>query len=318
MRASRERTAMADGTRDRDAESARRLESGSLPVVADDRLAQLRRTGAFTSQLATSEFASLRAVGFDPVGQVMGTSVYRLGYIPYSCSYGFGLGGGGRSGYRAGSTTSIRSYVQALHRARGLALGRLVDECRALGGDGVVGVTAVRLPFPGVSRTFEFAVTGTAVRARGRLRPLRPFTSDLSGQDVASLLRAGYVPTTLAYGISVGVRHDDWRTSRLSGAWAGNVEIPGYTELVNDVRHWARTDFSAAVARSGGENAVLRDTELEIWAQEPSDGHRDHFAIATLVGTGIARFAARPVPPPAPLTILRLDSRTPTTTRGPR
>ncbi|UZJ25194.1 heavy metal-binding domain-containing protein [Rhodococcus antarcticus] len=317
---------MADGTPERDAESARRLESGSLPVVADDRLAQLRRTGAFTSQLATSEFATLRAAGFDPVGQVMGTSVYRLGYIPYTCSYGFGLAygaGGGRGGYRPGSTTSVHGYVQALHRARELALGRLVDECRALGGDGVVGVTAVRLPFPGVSRTFEFSVTGTAVRARGQVRPRHPFTSDLSGQDVASLLRAGYVPTTLAYGISVGVRHDDWRTTRMSGAWAGNVEIPGYTELVNDVRHWARQDFTAAVALSGGENAVLRDTELEIWEQEPSDGHRDHFAIATLVGTGIARFTARPVPPPAPLTILRLDSRpsaarTATTTRGHR
>ena len=295
---------MADGTPERDAESARRLESGSLPVVADDRLAQLRRTGAFTSQLGTSEFATLRAVGFDPVGQVMGASVYRLGYIPYSCNYGFGA--------RAFGTTSIRSYVQALHRARGLALGRLVDECRALGGDGVVGVTTARLPFPGVSRTFEFSVTGTAVRARGRVRPRHPFTSDLSGQDVASLVRAGYVPTTLAYGISVGVRHDDWRTSTLSGAWAGNVEIPGYTELVNDVRHWARQDFTGAVARSGGEHAVLRDTELEIWEQEPSDGHRDHFAIATLVGTAIARFSARPAPPPTPLTILRLDSRTST------
>ena len=311
---------MAEGTTERDNESARRLESGSLPVVADERLAQLRRTGAFTSQLGTSEFATLRAVGFDPVGQVMGTTVYRLGYIPYTCSYGFGLG---YSSYGSGSTTSIHSYVQALHRARGLALGRLVAECAALGGDGVVGVTATRLPFPGVSRTIELTVTGTAVRARGRVRPQRPFTSDLSGQDVASLLRAGYVPTTLAYGIGVGVRHDDWRTAGSANRWSGNVEIPGYTGLVNDVRHWARQDFSATVARSGGENAVLRDTELEIWEQEPSEGHRDHFAIATLVGTGIARFTSPPVPPPAPLTILRLDARstsarTPTTTRGPR
>jgi len=71
------------------------------------------------------------------------------------------------------------------------------------------------------------------------------------------------------------------------------------------VRHWARQDFAGVIARTGGENAVLRDTELEIWEQEPSDGHRDHFAIATVVGTGIAQFAAAPIAAP-PLTMIRL------------
>jgi len=85
----------------------------------------------------------------------------------------------------------------------------------------------------------------------------------------------------------------------------GNIEIPGYTELVGSVRHWARQDFAGVIARTGGENAVLRDTELEIWEQEPSDGHRDHFAIATVVGTGIAQFAAAPSAAP-PLTMIRL------------
>ena len=150
---------------------------------------------------------------------------------------------------------------------------------------------------------------GTAVRARGGVRPRRPFTSDLSGQDVAKLLRAGYVPTGLAYGIAVAVRHDDWRTQSLSSRWVGNVEVPGYTELVGRVRHWARQDFAGVVARFGGEHAVLREMELEIWEQEPADGHRDHFAIATVVGTGIAQFAAAPLSPP-PLSMLRLHSLT--------
>jgi len=140
---------------------------------------------------------------------------------------------------------------------------------------------------------------------RGAVRPRSPFTSDLSGQDVAKLLRAGYVPTSLAYGIAVAVRHDDWRTQSLSSRWMGNIEIPGYTELVGSVRHWARQDFAGVIARTGGENAVLRDTELEIWEQEPSDGHRDHFAIATVVGTGIAQFAAAPIAAP-PVTMIRL------------
>jgi len=286
----------------RDDASARLLANGQLPVVASQRLSQLGADSAFTSALSTDEFVALRVAGFDPVGQVMGTSVYHLGYLPYSCGYG-GFGAG--MGYVGAPTQSIGYYAAALHDARDRAVGRLVAECAALGGDGVVGVTVRRTPFPGAARTTEFSAVGTAVRARGGVRPPRPFTSDLSGQDVAKLLRAGYVPTSLAYGIAVAVRHDDWRTQSLSSRWMGNIEIPGYTELVGSVRHWARQDFAGVIARTGGENAVLRDTELEIWEQEPSDGHRDHFAIATVVGTGIAQFAAAPSAAP-PLTMIRL------------
>ncbi len=282
--------------------SARLLASGELPLVAAQRLAQLRRDGAFTSALSTDEFAALRVVGFDPVGQVMGTSVDHLGYLPYSCLYG-GFGAG--MAYAGARTQSINSYVAALHDARDRAVGRLAAECAALGGDGVVGVTVRRTPFPGAPRTMEFSAVGTAVRARGQIRSPRPFTSDLSGQDVAKLLRAGYVPTGLAYGIAVAMRHDDWRTQSLSNRWMSNIEIPGYTELVGNVRHWARQDFIGVAAGFGGEHAVLRDMELEIWEQEPSGGHRDHFAIATVVGTGIAQFAAAPMSPP-PLTMIRL------------
>jgi len=284
--------------------STRLSAGGGLPVAASQRLGQLRRDGAFTSALSTDEFAGLRVVGIDPVGQVMGTSVDHLGYLPYSCGYSYG-GFGAGMGYVGARAESIDYYVAALHAARDRAVGRLVAECAALGGDGVVGVTVRRTPFPGAARTMEFTAVGTAVRARGGVRPRRPFTSDLSGQDVAKLLRAGYVPTGLAYGIAVAVRHDDWRTQSMSSRWVGNVEVPGYTELVGRVRHWARQDFASVVARFGGEHAVLREMELEIWEQEPADGHRDHFAIATVVGTGIAQFAAAPLSPP-PLSMLRL------------
>lgn len=118
--------------------SARLLASGDLPLVAAQRLAQLRRDGAFTSALSTDEFAALRVVGFDPVGQVMGTSVDHLGYLPYSCGYSYG-GFGAGMGYVGARTESIDYYVAALHAARDRAVGRLVAECAALGGDGVVG-----------------------------------------------------------------------------------------------------------------------------------------------------------------------------------
>ncbi len=101
--------------------SARLLAGGGLPVAASQRLGQLRRDGAFTSALSTDEFAGLRVVGFDPVGQVMGTSVDHLGYLPYSCGYSYG-GFGAGMGYVGARAESIDYYVAALHAARDRAV----------------------------------------------------------------------------------------------------------------------------------------------------------------------------------------------------
>jgi hypothetical protein len=50
-----------------------------LPPVAAARIAEVRSSGTWSSALSTGEFAALRAVGFEPVGQVMGSAVYHVG-----------------------------------------------------------------------------------------------------------------------------------------------------------------------------------------------------------------------------------------------
>ncbi|WP_242553756.1 heavy metal-binding domain-containing protein, partial [Streptomyces beijiangensis] len=121
-----------------------------------------------------------------------------------------------------------------MYAARRLALTRAVAECRALGGDGIVGVKLRIGEFP--AGGLEFTALGTAVRAHSRIRPRQPFTSHLSGQDFAKLIHAGWVPTGLAFGIAVASRHDDWRTSRRITWTAGNQEVDGYTQLISLVR----------------------------------------------------------------------------------
>src|SRR4051812_3747083 len=49
-----------------------------LPVHARERLAEMRERKLFTSDLSVNEFVLVREAGFDPVGMVMGTSIYQV------------------------------------------------------------------------------------------------------------------------------------------------------------------------------------------------------------------------------------------------
>ena len=49
-----------------------------LPVHARERLADMRAKKLFTSDLSVNEFVLVREAGFEPVGMVMGTSIYQV------------------------------------------------------------------------------------------------------------------------------------------------------------------------------------------------------------------------------------------------
>ena len=94
---------------------------------------------------------------------------------------------------------SVAQQVEAaLKSARHSAVNRMVQECEGLRGDGIVGVRLTMEPF--VAGGIEVQAIGTAVRADGDKRPPRPFTSDLTGQDFAKLILAGWLPTGLVMG----------------------------------------------------------------------------------------------------------------------
>jgi uncharacterized protein YbjQ (UPF0145 family) len=118
------------------------------------------------------------------------------------------------------------------------------------------------------------------------------------------------VPAGLALGISIGSRHDDWATRQASYWSAGNQEVPGYTELVNEVRHDARVQLQADVARLGGTGVVIATSTLQVSEREcPAlERGRDHIAEATIIGTAIVPFTRRhAAAQPGSLAILSLD-----------
>src|SRR3712207_3505664 len=136
-------------------------------------------------------FLLIKEAGFEPLGLVMGTSIYQIGFQ--------------QSNWNANQEMGVLS--QAMYHARDLAMTRMQEEADELGADGIVGV---RLDIGGYEwgpNMAEFLAVGTAVKHReGKLHRApngRPFTSDLSGQDFWTLLRAGYRPVGLVMGTCV-------------------------------------------------------------------------------------------------------------------
>jgi uncharacterized protein YbjQ (UPF0145 family) len=140
----------------------------------------------------------------------------------------------------------------------------------------------------------------------------RLFTCDVSGQDFAKLITAGWVPAGLALGISIGCRHDDRGLAGQARRWSGNVEVAGWTELVNRSRHDARRRLEQDVRRLGGEGVVITGMQMRVRERDcpATVGRRDHIAEVTLTGTAIARFSRAGQCPAGPaLTVMPLGPR---------
>jgi uncharacterized protein YbjQ (UPF0145 family) len=286
------------------------------PVAAATRVAGARSGDAWESALTCQEFAAVGGVGFAPVGQVFGAAVYAAGSVSgYSCSGAWGAAGDRMPAGPAtrvsgtGDPGSFGPLVEAMYEARQTAIHRMTAECAAIGGHGVVGVRLHRGSFP--LGGLEFRAIGTAVRAAGTPSgPRVPFTSDLSGQDFATLIMTGWVPVGLALGISIGARHDDRTTARQARWGSGNAEVAGWTELVNRSRHDARCRLEDDVRRLGAEGVVIADMQMQVRERDcpATVGCRDHVVEVTLIGTAIARFcrAAQSRARPA-LAVMSLD-----------
>src|ERR1700712_5636407 len=98
-----------------------------LPLHARERLQDMRAKKLFTSDLSVSEFLLVKEAGFDPVGLVMGSSIYQITpNIPQLPADAPGC--------------ELEDMTRALYHARELAMNRMEEEADALGADGIVGV----------------------------------------------------------------------------------------------------------------------------------------------------------------------------------
>jgi uncharacterized protein YbjQ (UPF0145 family) len=247
-----------------------------VPEDAMRRLAEMRpgqSTSLFTSDLSVNEFLLVREAGFRPLGLVLGTSIYHVG---------FQMG-------RWNSNQELTVLSQAMYHARELAMTRMEAEADQLGADGIVGVR-LEIEFKEFgSDIAEFIAIGTAVSADQAQAPDgqdwrnnkgQPFTSDLSGQDFWTLIQAGYAPLGMVMGTCVyHVAHQ--RFWQAIGNVGQNVELPQFTEALYDARELAMSRMQTEAEQLAAEGIV--------GVQLLSLGHRwgghttEFFAIGTAV-----------------------------------
>jgi uncharacterized protein YbjQ (UPF0145 family) len=287
-------------------------------------VAGIRASGTWGSALTSGEFAAIRSVGFEPVGQVFGAAVFGIARGDgYSCPKIMASSREAVGARPSGQLTQqdglgpLGPLVRAMDQARHTAIERMTAQCAELGGNGVVGLRVTRGSF--LLGGQEFTALGTAVRARAvRARGAEftalPFTSDLSGQDFAKLIMAGWVPAGLVFGVAIGACHDDWQTTRQTRRWSGNREVAGWTDVVNRARRDAGRELEADVHRLGAEGAVVASMQLRVGVRDcPAQvGRRDHVIEASILGTAVAKFARAGQGPrtdrgrPGPLAVLPL------------
>ena len=228
------------------------LGAAGVPQDAIKRLAELQpgKAGSiFTSDLSVNEFLLVREVGFRPLGLVLGSSIYHVGLQ---------IG-------RWNKNQEMNVLSQAMYHARELAMSRMEAEADALGADGIVGVRLeVEMKEFGADIA-EFIAVGTAVKAEPgaggggvhnwRNNKNQPFTSDLSGQDFWTLIRAGYAPLGLVMGSCVyHIAHQ--RFANVIGNIGRNVEIEQFTQALYDARELAMSRMQAEAEELHAEGIV--------------------------------------------------------------
>jgi len=242
--------------------------TAGVPAHALERLERMKGSGFFTSDLSVNEFLLVKEAGFEPLGLVIGSSIYHVGI-----QYG-----------NWNQNQELDVLSQAMYHARELAMTRMEEEADQLGADGVVGVRLDVSRHEWGGDLAEFIAVGTAVRHRDgvlhRANNGRPFTSDLTGQDFYTLLSAGYRPLGLVMGTCVyHVAHQGL------GGWfkriGRNAEMPNFTQALYDARELAmeRMQYEAVTLQSEGIVGVQLTEGSHGW-----DSHViEYFAIGTAV-----------------------------------
>ncbi|MGA3183722.1 MAG: heavy metal-binding domain-containing protein [Candidatus Dormibacteria bacterium] len=298
------------------------LERGGLPLAAQERIEELRAgRSAWTSDLSVSEMAAIQHAGFEPVGMVMGSSVYRIaaqwGYTTvygmggqatggrvrtYPCPHGFYsfAGGGVGSEHRAGYNWEHRYYEAGITETRNAALRRILEEAHGLDAHGVVGVRILRRHLEGVGNSLEFTCIGTAVRRRGGPKLRSPFMSHLDGVAFSKLLHGGYVPVALVMGIGAMEIDPGCGTEWALRSWS-NSRIQQISDGIEEARMLGINHLEAEVATVDADGAVGVETDLSTYEL----GGESMLVELFLLGTAVRRYAKEPLDEP-PLPIMRL------------
>jgi uncharacterized protein YbjQ (UPF0145 family) len=269
----------------RDLEEQRReaslasLAHGGIPVEAQKRLqdTRLQEGDFFTSDLSVNEFLLARQTKLRPISQVMGSSVYHVGwrfinwYTP---------------------TGELDVVSSAINGARALALDRMAQEATMLGAHVVAGVRSTMQKFEWSQGLIEFSFVGTAMRFEG-VEPARVAAlTNLSGQDVWKLYVSGFWPMGVVAGSSVFHVVPSWQQQTRS-SWMGwyNQELTDFTAGLYAARHSATRLLRSgcdALGATGVVGMTIDQEEEKIEVSGSNDNERtDMIFTFHCIGTAI-------------------------------
>jgi uncharacterized protein YbjQ (UPF0145 family) len=264
-----------------------------LPAGAEQRLRNMRGDGAgptfFTSDLSVDEFLLVRRAAFVPLGLVMGSCIYHVGFQWQNWN----------------QSQELTILTQAMYGARELAMTRMEEEADLLGADGVVGVRLEFKEYAMEENVLEFQAIGTAIRHEAgehyRTHDNRPFTSDLSGQDFWKLVQSGYRPVSLAMGACVyHIRHMGLLQSLKTAG--RNTELTIYSEATYTARELALERMQAEAIDRGGTGIV------GVRVQESNWGWGQHAIEFFAIGTAVTQHTEPSPQLPSTVFSIGLDS----------
>ncbi len=229
-------------------ESQARIERGGIPLAAERRLRELgEHGGLYTSDLSVADFALCDQLGLEPLSQVMGSSIYQVGY--QSTPWPSGLGGS--------FMFELDTLSQAWNEVRRRALNRLAEEAGHVGADAVVGVELRTGEHDWAENSIEYVVIGTAVRHAKRSRHGAPVLTELSVADYSKLVRAGFEPVGVVAWSSVFFVAASYNTQMMGSLnFAQNQELGEFTQGVYSARETVVQRMTAQAATLGASGVI--------------------------------------------------------------
>ncbi|HXP29112.1 MAG TPA: heavy metal-binding domain-containing protein, partial [Solirubrobacteraceae bacterium] len=202
---------------------------------------------AFSSDLEVSEWSALARLGIAPITQVMGSSIYHVGWQPTYFNV----------------PTEVHALSDAYNECRRLALGRLLEEAQTCGADAVLGVKIDQGAHDWAPGSIEFIALGTAARLPEKMRDPAGATvlSDLSGQEYVQLCQAGMRPVGIAAHTSVHYVPASGQTqmAQAQGGWGSswaNQELVDFSQGVYEAREKAMGSITSQVRELGGDGVI--------------------------------------------------------------
>lgn len=290
-----------------DERSREQIERGGITLAAERRLKELREGGgSFTSDLSVSGFALCHRLGLRPLSQVMGSSVYQVGYQPA----GWGMLGGG-------VLMELDTLSEAWNEVRRRALNRLELEARHAGADAVVGVQINTAAHDWAEGGVEYAVVGTAVRREGAAPAEQPALTELSVSDFAKLLGAGVAPLGIVAWTSVFFVSTYGELEGMGGfgglggglGFMENREMPALTQAVYSAREQTMERLGLQARQLGASGIVGVRVKHTIRHMDVGGANRSQRGLAITfdaIGTAVRDDGTAALP--APQTIIDLST----------